>query len=142
MEEGVLAAHGIREVGLPGYLEGHPRIPEAQIEQAMSRKLALIAEQGLGGVHRDAVFIRACARSQVLLRVGKTHTRDSSVCWPRRTDRGERLAEAGATLRGQCSVARFAGVRHGGNPAVHSHTHASSWPPSYTTAWVANPATS
>lgn len=47
LDEGVLGAHGIREVGLPGYPEGHPRIPGAVLEHALSGKLALIAAQGL-----------------------------------------------------------------------------------------------
>jgi methylenetetrahydrofolate reductase (NADPH) len=47
LDEGILGAHGIREVGLPGYPEGHPRIPRAVLEQALSGKLALIAAQGL-----------------------------------------------------------------------------------------------
>lgn len=48
LDEGILVAHGIREVGLPGYPEGHPRIPGPVVEQALSRKLALISAQGLG----------------------------------------------------------------------------------------------
>lgn len=47
LDEGLFGAHGIREVGLPGYPEGHPRIPGAVLEQALSSKLALVAAQGL-----------------------------------------------------------------------------------------------
>lgn len=47
LREGVLAGHGIREVGLPGYPEGHPRIPRAVVEQALSEKLAIVAAQSL-----------------------------------------------------------------------------------------------
>lgn len=48
LREGKLAAAGIREVGLPGYPEGHPRIPPAILERAFTEKLGLAAEQGLG----------------------------------------------------------------------------------------------
>lgn len=47
LREGILGEHGIRQVGLPGYPEGHARIPGAVLEQALSGKLALIAAQGL-----------------------------------------------------------------------------------------------
>jgi methylenetetrahydrofolate reductase (NADPH) len=45
---GLLAAAGLREIGLPGYPEGHPRIPRVSLEAAFSEKLALAAGQGLG----------------------------------------------------------------------------------------------
>ena len=44
----MLAECGVREVGLPGYPEGHPRIAAAVLEQALEDKLTLAAEQGLG----------------------------------------------------------------------------------------------
>jgi len=48
LRDGVLAECGVREVGLAGYPEGHPRIPKAAIERATAEKLRLAAEQGLG----------------------------------------------------------------------------------------------
>ncbi len=48
LREGVLGDCGVREVGLPGYPEGHPRIPTAALAQALEDKLALAAGQGLG----------------------------------------------------------------------------------------------
>jgi len=48
LREGLLAASGLREVGLPGYPEGHPRIPRAALESAFAEKLALASAQGLG----------------------------------------------------------------------------------------------
>jgi methylenetetrahydrofolate reductase (NADH) len=48
LRDGVLAECGVREVGLPGYPEGHPRIPVAVLEQALAEKLGLAAAQGLG----------------------------------------------------------------------------------------------
>ena len=48
LEQGVLAACGIREIGVGGYPEGHPRIPLNGLEKALQRKTKLAAEQGLG----------------------------------------------------------------------------------------------
>jgi methylenetetrahydrofolate reductase (NADPH) len=48
LRDGILAECGVREVGLAGYPEGHPRIPKAAIERAMAEKLRLAAEQGMG----------------------------------------------------------------------------------------------
>jgi methylenetetrahydrofolate reductase (NADH) len=48
IRSGLLAAHGLREVGLPGYPEGHPRIAAAELERDLHEKLALTAAQGLG----------------------------------------------------------------------------------------------
>jgi methylenetetrahydrofolate reductase (NADPH) len=38
---------GLREVALPGYPEGHPRIPQTTLDQALLDKLALARAQGL-----------------------------------------------------------------------------------------------
>jgi methylenetetrahydrofolate reductase (NADPH) len=48
LRSGLLAAHGLREIGLPGYPEGHPRIPAAELERDFHEKLELTAAQGLG----------------------------------------------------------------------------------------------
>ena len=48
IREGLLAGAGLREIGLPGYPEGHPRIPSAVLERAFAEKRALAAAQGLG----------------------------------------------------------------------------------------------
>lgn len=47
LAEGLLAECGVREVGMAGYPEGHPRIPRAALEEAMERKLGIAAEQKL-----------------------------------------------------------------------------------------------
>jgi methylenetetrahydrofolate reductase (NADH) len=47
VRSGLLEAHGVREVGLPGYPEGHPRIPAAELERDLAEKLALAAAHGL-----------------------------------------------------------------------------------------------
>ena len=48
IRDGLLAASGLREIGLPGYPEGHPRIPRAVLEKSFAEKLSLAAAQGLG----------------------------------------------------------------------------------------------
>ena len=48
IREGLLAASGLREIGLPGYPEGHPQIPRDVLEHAFAEKLSLAAAQGLG----------------------------------------------------------------------------------------------
>ena len=48
LEEGLLRDCGIREIGIAGYPEGHPRIPLNALEKAMERKLALAREQSIG----------------------------------------------------------------------------------------------
>jgi methylenetetrahydrofolate reductase (NADPH) len=48
LEEGIFAGHGITEIGFAGYPEGHPRISQALLETALSDKVRLAQEQGLG----------------------------------------------------------------------------------------------
>ena len=46
--DGLLAGCGIPQVGLPGYPEGHPRIPPPVLAAALAEKLDLARTQGLG----------------------------------------------------------------------------------------------
>src|SRR5438105_47944 len=48
LEEGLLAECGVREIGVAGYPEGHPRIPLNALEKALARKLELAAAQSIG----------------------------------------------------------------------------------------------
>jgi methylenetetrahydrofolate reductase (NADPH) len=48
LEERLLADCGVREIGIAGYPEGHPRIPLNAIENALARKLELAAAQSIG----------------------------------------------------------------------------------------------
>lgn len=48
LEEHLLADCGMREIGIGGYPEGHPRIPLNALEKAMARKLELAAQQSIG----------------------------------------------------------------------------------------------
>lgn len=47
LREDILGSYGVREVALPGYPEGHPKIPGAVLRQAMFDKLTVAASQGL-----------------------------------------------------------------------------------------------
>jgi len=62
LRDGVLAQCGVREIGIAGYPEGHPRIAPAALEQALHDKLALAAAQGLGA-HMVTQFCFAPARA-------------------------------------------------------------------------------
>jgi methylenetetrahydrofolate reductase (NADPH) len=48
LREGVLGECGMRELALPGYPEGHPRIAADVLERAFDDKLQLAQRQGLG----------------------------------------------------------------------------------------------
>ena len=48
LESGLLKDSGIKEIGVAGYPEGHPRIPAADLSSSFQGKLRLTAEQGLG----------------------------------------------------------------------------------------------
>ena len=48
LETGLLKDSGIKEIGVAGYPEGHPRIPAADLSSSFQRKLKLTAAQGLG----------------------------------------------------------------------------------------------
>ncbi|TAK81414.1 MAG: hypothetical protein EPO20_25295 [Betaproteobacteria bacterium] len=48
LEEGILSECGVREFGVGGYPEGHPRIPRPALEAALRRKVEIAGEQRLG----------------------------------------------------------------------------------------------
>jgi methylenetetrahydrofolate reductase (NADPH) len=48
LETGLLADSGIREIGVAGYPEGHPRISSSVLASSFERKRQLAREQGLG----------------------------------------------------------------------------------------------
>ena len=48
LEQGVLKECGVREIGVAGYPEGHPRIALAGLEEALQRKTELARAQGIG----------------------------------------------------------------------------------------------
>ncbi|WNM27790.1 methylenetetrahydrofolate reductase [Demequina capsici] len=47
LQTGLLPAHGVREVGVAGYPDGHPDIPEPALTEALHAKLGILAAQGL-----------------------------------------------------------------------------------------------
>jgi len=47
LETGLLQEHGIRSVGITGYPEGHPKIPEPALMAALDRKIDYAAAHGL-----------------------------------------------------------------------------------------------
>lgn len=48
LQEGLLADCGIREIGVAGYPEGHPRISPNVLSEALLKKIELVKKQGLG----------------------------------------------------------------------------------------------
>jgi methylenetetrahydrofolate reductase (NADPH) len=48
LRSGMLAEAGIREIGVSGYPEGHPRISKEELEKAFIEKVRLASEQHLG----------------------------------------------------------------------------------------------
>jgi len=48
LEERLLADCGVREIGIAGYPEGHPRIAANGLDKALERKLELAAAQSIG----------------------------------------------------------------------------------------------
>ncbi|MBN9605627.1 MAG: methylenetetrahydrofolate reductase [Actinomycetales bacterium] len=50
IRSGLLAEHGVREVSIAGYPEGHPDIADAELWSALVDKSAELAQQGLGSV--------------------------------------------------------------------------------------------
>jgi len=48
LEEGTIAECGIREIGVSGYPEGHPRISTSLLDSSFQKKVSLAREQRLG----------------------------------------------------------------------------------------------
>lgn len=48
LHDGVLAESGIKEIGVAGYPEGHPRISGPVLKESLQDKLKLASDQGLG----------------------------------------------------------------------------------------------
>ena len=48
LRDGIITEAGIREIGVSGYPEGHPRISKQELEKAFSEKLRIADQQGLG----------------------------------------------------------------------------------------------
>jgi methylenetetrahydrofolate reductase (NADPH) len=50
IESGILQQYGVRNIGVGGYPEGHPAIPESVLWSALEGKAAALAHLGLSGV--------------------------------------------------------------------------------------------
>ncbi len=61
LRDEVFVRSGVREIGIPGYPEGHPQIASAILRQALQEKLSLAAAQGLG-IHMVTQFSFSPAR--------------------------------------------------------------------------------
>ena len=48
LESGILAEAGVREIGVSGYPEGHPKIPPPVLQQSFERKVRLAKDQDIG----------------------------------------------------------------------------------------------
>jgi methylenetetrahydrofolate reductase (NADPH) len=48
IESGILAECGVKEIGVSGYPEGHPKISPQVLEESLRKKIVLAGEQGLG----------------------------------------------------------------------------------------------
>ena len=48
IESGLLQRHGIVEVGIAGYPEGHPRLPPETLDRALAAKIEAAGQTGLG----------------------------------------------------------------------------------------------
>jgi len=48
LRDGVLNEHGVRELALPGYPDGHPRVAQDMLERGFDAKVRLAQQQGLG----------------------------------------------------------------------------------------------
>jgi methylenetetrahydrofolate reductase (NADPH) len=48
IDSGILAECGVREIGVAGYPEGHPKISPALLEQSLRKKISMAGEQKLG----------------------------------------------------------------------------------------------
>jgi methylenetetrahydrofolate reductase (NADH) len=46
IRSGLMARYGIRQVGIAGYPQGHPRVPPEMLSRAMKEKLAALTEAG------------------------------------------------------------------------------------------------
>jgi methylenetetrahydrofolate reductase (NADPH) len=63
IDSGLLQRHGIREVGIAGYPEGHPRIPSHELDRALADKIATAEATGL----RPHVVTQFCFDAKAII---------------------------------------------------------------------------
>jgi methylenetetrahydrofolate reductase (NADPH) len=77
IESGLAQSRGIREIGIAGYPEGHPRVAAAEIDRALAAKIEAAAATGIG-VHIVTQF--AFSPAPVLAFIARL--RDSGIELP------------------------------------------------------------
>ncbi len=101
VESGLLPRHGVREVGIAGYPDGHPRIPADTLDRALAAKVEAAGQTGLD-VHIVTQF--TFDPSAILRWIGRL--RDLGI------DHPVRVGMAGPTsLSSLLSYARRCGVK-------------------------------
>jgi methylenetetrahydrofolate reductase (NADPH) len=63
IDSGLLQRHGIREVGIAGYPEGHPRIPGHELDRALADKIAAAETTGL----RVTIVTQFCFDAEAII---------------------------------------------------------------------------
>jgi methylenetetrahydrofolate reductase (NADPH) len=100
IESGLLQAHGIVEVGVAGYPEGHPRVAPTEVDRALAAKVETAAATGLA-LHIVTQF--SFSAGAILASIARL--RDLGI------DNPARIGLAGpATLAGLMRYARLCGV--------------------------------
>jgi methylenetetrahydrofolate reductase (NADPH) len=100
IESGLLQAHGIVEIGIAGYPDGHPRLSTTELDRALAAKADAAAQTGLG-VHIVTQF--GFSAGAILAWIARL--RDQGIDLP------VRVGLAGpATITGLLRYARICGV--------------------------------
>ncbi len=111
LRDGVLAEAGVREVGLAGYPEGHPRIPSKVLDASLHEKLALAGDQGLE-TYVVTQFSFAPPQNRRLLRQACARcARCTDLCWSARPNRHRPANSLRENLRRQHVAARVDRLR-------------------------------
>ena len=69
IDGGVLRRHGITEIGIAGYPDGHPRISQQDLDRALADKIDAAETTGMARPHRHPVLLRR--RPAILTWIGR-----------------------------------------------------------------------
>ncbi len=106
LETGLLAAHGVRSVGISGYPEGHPDISDEALTRALTAKVALLTHQGL-----DTTVITQFSFDADAVVAWIEHVRDLGVTVPLRIGvPGPTSVKRLLAFARRCGVTTSAGV--------------------------------
>lgn len=140
LRSGLLAEHGVRHVGLPGYPGGHPVIEERRLWADLAGKAAVLRDQGLTG-HVTTQFAEP---GQTLAWIGRARARGIDlpvrigVPGPAGVPRGL-SARLGNTEPDAASWATHLGTLGGGHAELMFHISPFGALPE-TVAWIARAA--